>query len=91
VAYVVVHDIACSWCEYERIGRELLEPPPAGLLAHVAGPTEEGVRLVDIWDGDRPDVRDRADRLTTAIGPVATRAVSRDFRPRHVLVNGSTH
>jgi hypothetical protein len=90
VAYVVVHDIACSWCEYERVGRDLLEPPPAGLLVHVAGPTEEGVRLVDIWAGEQLGVRDRSDRLVSAIGTVALRSVSRDFRPHQVLINRST-
>ncbi|HZQ66264.1 MAG TPA: hypothetical protein VFA66_13670 [Gaiellaceae bacterium] len=45
-AYVVVADIPVSWLDYcDR-------PPVAarpGLLVEVAGPTEEGVRRIEIW------------------------------------------
>lgn len=87
MAYAVVHDIACSWCEYEGVWRELLEPLLPGLLVHVAGPTDEGVRLIHIWAHDHPSAGDQADRLTTVIANIKVRTASRDFRPVHLLIN----
>ena len=87
MAYAVVHDIACSWYEYERVWEELLEPLPPGLLVHVAGPTDEGVRLIHIWAGDHAGTDAQPDRLTTVIANIRRRTASRDFRPVHLLIN----
>jgi hypothetical protein len=48
-AYVVVRDIAASWASYPSWGlaRDGEEVP--GLLLHAAGPTDEGVRTVEVW------------------------------------------
>lgn len=90
MALVIVHDIACSWCVYEQVGRNLLEPLPAGLLVHAAGPTDEGIRLLDIWDDERPGIALRADLLRAAIGADAAHAAVRDFEPVHFVIATTT-
>jgi hypothetical protein len=49
MAYATVRDIPASWDRYEPIGEALTEHIPTGLLLHVAGPTDEGFRIIDIW------------------------------------------
>ena len=70
----------------------LLEPVPAGLLLHVAGPTAEGFRMIDVWQSEQDWERFRSERLEPAIaalgGPGRPQAVFRDLRPAHVVVGG---
>jgi hypothetical protein len=40
VAYAYVQDVASSWDQYERVAAALADPPPEGLIVHVAGPTD---------------------------------------------------
>jgi hypothetical protein len=52
VAYAVIRDFALSWEQYQQITAPLLDPLPCGLLVHVAGPTDEGYRVIDIWESE---------------------------------------
>lgn len=45
---VVVLDFAASWKIYGELARGL-DPVPPGLLLQLAGPTEEGIRVVGVW------------------------------------------
>lgn len=47
--YAVVLDVPASWSDYERLAA-IAEPAPAGLVLHVAGPTDEGFRTIEIWE-----------------------------------------
>ena len=49
MTYAVVCDIPASWETYEPLGKALVNPGPSGLLLHVAGPTDEGYRVIDVW------------------------------------------
>ena len=72
MAYACVQDIASSWSNYERVAKSLLEPTPIGLIAHVAGPTDEGVRIIEIWDSEEEWEQFRADRLAATIATLET-------------------
>jgi hypothetical protein len=48
MTYATVRDVPASWDRYKILG-EALTHPPDGLLLHVAGPTDEGFRVIDIW------------------------------------------
>ena len=48
MAYAFVQDVASSWDQYERVTARLVEPAPSGLILHVAGPTDEGFRIIDV-------------------------------------------
>jgi hypothetical protein len=45
VTYVRVTDIAATWADYVPPQG----PTPAGLIIFAAGPTDEGIRTVEVW------------------------------------------
>jgi hypothetical protein len=87
-AYVLVHDIAASWEGYRAI-EERLQRPPAGLLLHVAGATDEGFRIVEVWQ-TQADFRRFESELREGlrgVDPIAPASWAvRDLRARHVVV-----
>ncbi len=58
--YAVVQDVPASWNVY-LLGAERHEQMPEGLLLHAAGPTDEGFRVIDVWESqaDWEHFRDR--------------------------------
>ena len=48
MSYVVVQDMPASWEAYAPLA-SAMEVVPEGLILHVAGPTDEGIRTVDVW------------------------------------------
>jgi hypothetical protein len=61
--YAVVHDVPASWDAYRHL-IAAVEGPPPGLLVHIAGPTEEGIRVIDLWESQLAWERFRDQRLT---------------------------
>jgi hypothetical protein len=90
VAYASVHDVASSWEHYARVAAALVDPMPEGLIVHVAGPTDEGVRIIDLWESETAWERFRAERLAPAIaalgGPARREPTFRDLHPEHVVL-----
>ena len=58
--FIVVHDIAASWTEYEACPLGLAAGSVLGRLLHAAGPTDEGFRTIDIWTSDTAYERHRS-------------------------------
>ena len=52
MSYVVVEDVAASWEQYQRFANALAGSAPAGLIVHAAGPTDEGFRIVGVWESE---------------------------------------
>jgi hypothetical protein len=52
MSYVLVEDVAASWERYEELAAPLREGQPAGLILHAAGRTDEGFRIVEIWESE---------------------------------------
>jgi hypothetical protein len=90
--YAFVQDVASSWEQYEHFAAELVEPAPAGLILHVAGPTDEGVRIIAVWESEETWHAFQADRLAPAIaalgGPARPAPTFRDLHPAHVVIGG---
>lgn len=90
--YAFVQDVASSWEQYEHFAAGLVEPAPPGLILHVAGPTDEGFRIIDIWDDEEAWEHFRASRLAPAIaalgGPSRPAPTFRDLHPVHIVVGG---
>jgi Tol biopolymer transport system component len=88
--YALVQDVAASWEQYERVAAALVEPAPAGLLLHVAGPTEEGFRTIDVWESEEAWQHFQTELLNPAIaalgGPSRPEPTFRDIHPAHVVV-----
>jgi hypothetical protein len=88
--YAFVQDVAASWTLYQQLSGPLVEPPPSGLILHVAGPTDEGFRVIDIWTSEQAWQAFQAERLAPAIaalgGPARPAPTFRDLHPAHVVV-----
>ena len=68
MTYAFVSDIPASWALYEQIAAELGGPVPDGLVIHAAGPTEEGIRIIDIWESEAAFRAFQQARLAPIIG-----------------------
>ena len=86
-AYVIVEDVAASWAQYEQFAAALPEATPEGLIVHAAGPTDEGFRIIEVWES-----QEAWRRLTASVDRVsddrlfaATRYV-RDLRPTRLVL-----
>jgi hypothetical protein len=91
VPFAFVEDIAASWEHYDRFAAAFEGPLPEGLLLHAAGPTDEGFRIIGVWESEAAWDRFRSERLgheAEAVGEVL-RTV-RVFRPAHVVRGVST-
>lgn len=80
MAYAVVGDVAASWERYECLAAAISEPAPAGLTLHVAGPTDEGFRTIDLWDSEQAWETFRSSRLQEMAS-----ALPASLRPRSTL------
>ena len=89
MAYAYVQDLASSWEQYRGVAAALVEPLPDGLLVHVAGPTDEGVRVIAVWDSEDAWERFRSERLEPALaelGGPARQPTFRGLHPEQVLL-----
>ena len=86
VSYAVVQDVPASWHDYERVSAAAIEVVPSGLILHVAGPTDEGVRVIEVWEGERAWERFRAERLAPVLAALGdTTGRQPRFRDLHAL------
>lgn len=88
MSYALVQDVPASWEQYRGIARSLERVPP-GLLLHVAGPTDEGFRIIQVWESEvawrrfSPDLENALGSVDPHVGP---RMVVRDLRAVHLVV-----
>lgn len=86
VSYAVVQDVPASWHDYERLSADAVEPVPIGLILHVAGPTDEGIRVIEVWEGERAWERFRVERLAPVLAALADMTTRQPrFRDLHAL------
>ena len=91
MSYALVEDVAASWESYERLAAALDESAPDGLLLHAAGPTDEGVRIIEVWESEEAWHRFAQDAHRSDDGRFsAAPRYLRDLRPAH-LVLGHKH
>jgi hypothetical protein len=84
VSYVVVEDVAASWEQYGRFADALEGPAPAGLILHAAGPTDEGFRIVGVWESEAA-WRSFASQLDVGADSPELVHAFRALRPKHVI------
>jgi len=86
VPYAFVEDVAASWEQYDRFASALAGVAPPGLIVHAAGPTDEGFRIIAVWESEEAWQRFLADRLGSAVdGAAEVPPVFRALRPAHVV------
>ena len=84
MSYVVVEDVAASWEQYGRFADALDGPAPAGLILHAAGPTDEGFRIVGVWESEDA-WRDFAAQLDAGSDSPEPAHALRALRPKHII------
>jgi hypothetical protein len=84
MSYVFVEDVAASWEQYQRFAAALAGPAPAGLILHAAGPTDEGFRIVGVWESEEAWLR-FADLVDSARESAEPLQVFRALQPEHVV------
>lgn len=86
-AYVVVVDIAASWASYpaDEFAAHRLSPPDLAL--HAAGPTDDGYRVVEVWDSMEAFVA-HGPRWVGATAALAAAPIVRSFTATHVVDRG---
>jgi len=90
VPFAYVEDIAASWEHYQPIAAAFAGPLPDGLLLHVAGPTDEGFRIIGVWESEAAWGRFRDVHLGGEAGSTGDVPTTiRVLRPAHV-VQGAT-
>lgn len=88
MSYALIEDVPASWEWYAAIERSIADPPP-GLLIHVAGPTDEGIRIIEVWESEaawRQHAADLDAALASVDPFVAPRVVIRGFRPASLVM-----
>lgn len=86
MSYAFVEDIAASWEQYEPFAAALDGPAPPGLIVHAAGPTDEGFRIIGLWESEEAWHRFLAERLGATLGEAAqVPPVFRALRPAHIV------
>jgi len=87
MSYVIVEDVAASWEQYRPFAEALDGATPEGLLLHAAGPTDEGFRIVGVWESEEAWERFRADRLAPDAEAVAhVPPTFRALHPAHLVL-----
>jgi hypothetical protein len=86
--FALVQDVAASWEQYEHFS-ERLRPEPPGLIAHLAGPTDEGFRMIDIWASEE-HWREFQLRVV-ASEAAAARQTRRGLDVIHAVLLGGSH
>jgi hypothetical protein len=90
VSFAVIQDMAASWEQYEAIARPLEEPVSLDLVLRVAGRTDEGVRIIDVWESEDAWQLFRTERLLPALAAraqlVRPELVVRELHAQHVVV-----
>lgn len=91
MSYAFVQDIPATWGTYREIARILEDSAPEGLVLHAAGPTDEGFRMIGVWEAHEAWRLFRGDRLDPILEAIAggsrIRATVRELEIAH-LVSG---
>jgi hypothetical protein len=87
--YAFVQDVAASWEQYRRVAEPLFESGTDGLVLHVAGPTDEGFRIIAVWESREAWQRFQAETFQPAVaafgGPSRPEPTFRDLSAAHVV------
>jgi hypothetical protein len=89
--YAVVRDVPATWGVY-LLGAQAEEELPSGLLLRAAGPTDEGFRVIDVWES-RADWEHARERQPAGpgspVGSLEEHSVLRDFEVHDLYLTGS--
>ncbi len=84
--YALVEDVAASWENYGPFADALADHTPSGLILHAAGPTDEGFRIIELWESEEAWQRFAAEHPGSEEACADGLLLAfRALRPRHVI------
>jgi hypothetical protein len=93
VPYAIVEDIAASWERYAATSGAIVNPAPAGLILYAAGATDEGIRIIGVWEDAGSWERFRVERLAPAVAalqePMLPPPTLRELEAAQLVVGGA--
>ena len=84
--YALVQDVPASWEDYRAFAEALGEDVPDGLILHVAGRTDEGFRIIAVWESR--EARERFDSGLRVVERSGAEATLRELEVEHLLRGG---
>ena len=94
MTFALVQDVAATWERYEHEAAGAVSPPPEGMILHVAGPTEEGFRVIEVWEDEGAWLRFRDERLAplqaAAPSPATPRPTLRAIQVLHLVTHDTS-
>ncbi len=81
-AVAIVTDIAAAWDDY--LAQHAVRGSVPGLILHLAGPTDDGVRTIDVWASAAARHAAR-DRVSDAFDELAVPPVVRELSVLHLV------
>ena len=74
MSYAYIQDVPINLGLYQQIKAELGDEPPKGLIVHVVGQTEQGLRYLDVWESKEDCDRFFVEQVHPALDRVFARA-----------------
>jgi hypothetical protein len=81
MSYALVEDVAASWESYEPLAADIERSLPDGLILHAAGRTEEGFRIIEVWESE-----DAWRRFADRLDPLSAPRFVRELQPSHLVL-----
>ena len=93
MSYAFVQDVPATWDTYAQIVETLSASRPEGLVLHAAGPTDEGFRMIGIWDSREMCDRFRDEHLSKILasltGGTRFQPTYRELKIAHLITTES--
>ena len=87
--YAIVEDVAANWESYVRSAIDLEQRRSEGLILHAAGRTDEGVRIIEVWESAEAWQRFSGASRSSRSGRFADAPRSlREFTAAHLVIAG---
>lgn len=84
--YAVICDIAASRASYPASELALAGDAAPGLLLHAAGATDDGYRVIDVWESEAAWVRHCATSVVPTVTAYSSPPVVRGLHVRHIVL-----
>src|SRR5918996_3624090 len=89
MSYAFIQDVPASWEQYQPLSGASDGALPDGLIIHVAGRTDEGYRVIEVWEDETAWECFQAERPAPAPSSIQIPQLQptfRDLRAEHVVV-----
>jgi hypothetical protein len=72
--------------DYDAVSAHIGQEPMEGALLHIAGPTDSGWRVIEVWDSEDAQRRFQESRLDAAFEQAGKQPIAPAFFPVHALL-----